>query len=467
VRRIFVFLLGALWTSATSPVLIGSVEIDRRGSDYLVSIDGNPFASYTTSADLHRPYFREIRARDGQLLTRPIAPSGGDHPHHTGVWIAVDDVNDVEFWHLEGRIQNESVEILKPSGSPAVLRVNNRWLGPDDSLILREQTTIQIFDNRLLIYDIRFTAGNKQVTFGDTEEGFFAFRMADSMREEATGNVTNAEGLKTAKGCWGKQSPWVDYYGKVQDKVHRAALFDHPANFRRARYHVRDYGLFTISPFGEGDYTEGLLPAQPVVLATGASLRLRYGLYFHEGDTQAGNVAAVYQQFLDHPEISAAAGPRVREIKLASLADGSEQPAMFYAPASKEPVPLLVTLHTWSGDYRQDDHEACAQWCLEKNWAYIHPNFRGPNRRPEATGSELVVQDIVDAVTYASQHGNIDPTRVYLVGTSGGGYTALLMAGRHPELWAGVSAWVVGGGLCPIFGRRARCRDDVGRQTLV
>jgi len=29
-----------------------------------------------------------------------------------------------------------------------------------------------------------------------------------------------------------------------------------------------------------------------------------------------------------------------------------------------------------------------------------------------------------------------------LVGTSGGGYTAMLMAGRRPELWAGISAWV-------------------------
>jgi len=31
-----------------------------------------------------------------------------------------------------------------------------------------------------------------------------------------------------------------------------------------------------------------------------------------------------------------------------------------------------------------------------------------------------------------------------LIGGYGGGYAALLMAGRHPEIWAGVSAW------CPI-----------------
>jgi len=130
------------------------------------------------------------------------------------------------------------------------------------------------------------------------------------------------------------------------------------------------------------------------------------------------------------------------EIHYASTVDGTSQPAIFYVPESQEQVPLLVTLHTWSGDYRQKLHRACAEWCVKKNWVYIHPNFRGPNRRPEATGSDLVVQDIVDAVSYAKQHARVDPARVYLVGTSGGGYTALLMAGRKPELWAGVSAWV-------------------------
>lgn len=130
------------------------------------------------------------------------------------------------------------------------------------------------------------------------------------------------------------------------------------------------------------------------------------------------------------------------EVSFRSTADGTIQQAIFSAPAGRKLVPLLVTLHTWSGDYRQDLHSECETWCEKKDWAYIHPNFRGPNRRPEATGSELVVQDIVDAVTFAKQHAQVDPARVYLVGTSGGGYTALLMAGRHPEIWAGVSAWV-------------------------
>ena len=57
-------------------------------------------------------------------------------------------------------------------------------------------------------------------------------------------------------------------------------------------------------------------------------------------------------------------------------------------------------------------------------------------------GSELVVQDIVDAVEFMKKHHAVDTDRIYLVGGSGGGYASLLMAGRAADLWAGVSAWV-------------------------
>lgn len=133
---------------------------------------------------------------------------------------------------------------------------------------------------------------------------------------------------------------------------------------------------------------------------------------------------------------------KITKISYISSADNSEQPAMFYAPASPKAVPLIVALHTWSGNYKQRSYKDIEAWCEKNGWAYIHPNFRGPNKRPEATGSDKVIQDIVDAVKYAEKNANIDRSAIYLLGLSGGGYTALLMAGRHPEIWAGVSAWV-------------------------
>jgi hypothetical protein len=140
----------------------------------------------------------------------------------------------------------------------------------------------------------------------------------------------------------------------------------------------------------------------------------------------------------------------VRQIRYVSSADSTLQPALFYVPKlTKKAVPLLVALHTWSGNYTQKMSIPYAEWCIEKGWVFIHPNFRGPNRKPEATGSELVVADIISAVDYAKDNAGVDPNRIYLAGVSGGGYTALLMAGRAPHIWAGVSAWA------PIIDLRA------------
>lgn len=135
--------------------------------------------------------------------------------------------------------------------------------------------------------------------------------------------------------------------------------------------------------------------------------------------------------------------PEIREIHYLSSADNSEQPALFFAPADKGGErPLLVALHTWSGNHLQAGGESVyAKWCIDQGWAFIHPNFRGPNWRPEAMGSDLAVADILSAVEYARNKTSIDGNRIYCVGVSGGGYASLLMAGRTPEIWAGVSAW--------------------------
>ncbi len=131
----------------------------------------------------------------------------------------------------------------------------------------------------------------------------------------------------------------------------------------------------------------------------------------------------------------------LRKIEYPTTADRTQQRALFFDPEPEQPVPLVVALHTWSGDYRQRHYKVIEKWVREKGWILIHPDFRGPARRPEATGSGLVVKDIISAVDYARKTSKVDEKAIFCVGVSGGGYHALVMAGKHPELWAGVSAW--------------------------
>ena len=132
----------------------------------------------------------------------------------------------------------------------------------------------------------------------------------------------------------------------------------------------------------------------------------------------------------------------VQDIRYPSKADNSQQPALFYSPKSQKAAPLLVALHTWSSNYKQGGGEIqYAKWCVQAGWNFIHPNFRGPNWTPPAMGSDLMVGDILSAVDYAKTNANVDSNRIYCIGVSGGGHASMLMAGRAPEVWAGVSAW--------------------------
>lgn len=196
------------------------VAMELKDRKVSVRIGDKPFAVYNlnTGANLPKPYLLPVQAVDGTILTRALE-NPEDHPHHKGVWVAVDKVNGTDFWAEKGKIVTNAVDISVKNSLPT-LRVTNYWQSSEGKPLVREDTWMTFYPNRLVTYDIRFRADFEEVTFGDTKEGLFGFRMVNSLREKETGKVINADGKRGTKECWGQPSAWVDYSGKIKDQTY-------------------------------------------------------------------------------------------------------------------------------------------------------------------------------------------------------------------------------------------------------
>ena len=110
-------------------------------------------------------------------------------------------------------------------------------------------------------------------------------------------------------------------------------------------------------------------------------------------------------------------------VELKSSLDNSLQKAYFFKSKSAAPKPLVVSLHSWSGNYEQKDELAALSKTKDLN--YIHPDFRGVNWTKDACCSDLALADIDDAIDFAIKNSNVDLSRIYVIGSSGGGYATL------------------------------------------
>lgn len=112
----------------------------------------------------------------------------------------------------------------------------------------------------------------------------------------------------------------------------------------------------------------------------------------------------------------------------------------YNASTSSEKMPLIVSIHQWSGDYLV--FNPMSQQAKAKDWNYICPDVRGANNHPKACGSDYLIADIDQTIEWAVEHLPVDTARIYIVGASGGGYNALchFMKSRYPV--KAYSIWV-------------------------
>ncbi len=122
--------------------------------------------------------------------------------------------------------------------------------------------------------------------------------------------------------------------------------------------------------------------------------------------------------------------------------DGASIRAYLTAPPGGAPGPLIVLPH--GGPELRDvmNWDRTVQALATEGWWVLQPNFRGSGGYGLAFASEgwgrwgeRMQEDVEDAVDHAIKTRGLDPGKVGIMGTSYGGYAALMGAVRRPDLY--------------------------------
>ena len=302
------------------------VQITTLTNRLRVEINGELFTEYYFSG-VPRPFCYPLLGPGGLAMTRnyPMqSPEGEehDHPHHRSLWFGHGLVNEQNFWTEQGdfgRQVHQRFTAIEPGTDCGVIKSTNQWIAADGKVICTDDRVLRFYarpdSERVLDFEITLHAGTKPLALGDTKEGMFAMRIAESMRlikpvvkgakkgEPGDGHIVNSAGDRDA-AAWGKRAAWVDYVGPVGGKTVGVAIFDHPGNPHHPPWwHARDYGLLAANPVGQHDFEKlADTEAGTLVIPAGGHATFRYRIYLHEGDAIQAKVAARFRDYAAPPK---------------------------------------------------------------------------------------------------------------------------------------------------------------------
>ena len=139
--------------------------------------------------------------------------------------------------------------------------------------------------------------------------------------------------------------------------------------------------------------------------------------------------------------------PRSQVVRYLS-SDGIEHESYLHLPSNKNnKIPAIIMVHGGPWDRFNNELNPEAAYLAMSGFAVMRVNFRGSTgfgRNYLLAGinqiSEIMLDDIADASKWLIQNHNIDPARVFIMGSSYGGYAALMSTVRHPDLYAAAAA---------------------------
>jgi Methane oxygenase PmoA len=295
------------------------IRLDQEQDLVTVTVDGELFTRYHTGAGT-RPCLWPIVGPSGKAMTRAfplqqnVPGESGDHIHHRSLWFAHGSVNKVDFWSEgpeAGKISHQ--EFVKVQSEPtAILETKNTWTDTDGKHVCTDVRVFQFganADRRWIDLDVTILAdGDSPVDFGDTKEGTFGIRVADSIKVDAPGkgHIVNSLEIRDEQ-AWGKKASWVDYYGPIDGETVGIAVLNHPNSFRFPPYwHIRTYGLMASNVFGAHNFENANDRDGAFTLPVGESIAFFYRVILHKGDEQQGRVPEAFAEYVKEEKPSTA-----------------------------------------------------------------------------------------------------------------------------------------------------------------
>lgn len=299
---------------APTPPLGPCVAVTERDGDAEVCVGGAFFTRYVTRGG-PKPYLYPIIGPTGKPVTRDYPMKEDtpgedhDHVHHRSCWFTHDQVNGVNFWaegDQAGRTVHRAFESLE--SGPVVGRIvaTTDWVSADGRKICEDRRDVRVYatdELRLLDFDITWRASEGPLHLGDTKEGVFGFRVAETMKVDRGGHILMSNGQRDGD-AWGKAAEWCDYSGPVDGQTVGISILDHPSNpGHPSHWHVRTYGLFCANIFGLSHFDPGSGQDGSLDVKPGEALRFRYRVLIHQGGPEQASLPDAYAAYANPPEV--------------------------------------------------------------------------------------------------------------------------------------------------------------------
>ncbi|HEY2469528.1 MAG TPA: DUF6807 family protein [Terracidiphilus sp.] len=277
-----------------------------------VRIDGALFTTYHFNDDYVlprvRPFFYPVLAADGTEMTIDHAQHPPLHAYQRSVWIGAGDVNGADHWKFKAKPVPKQRHIRFDWVNRNGFQEELLWEDATGAPMLKETRTVAFLafpdGARQIDFSLRFSPIDKSVTFFNrADHGILSVRP----NPEIAGNPTFTASDHTAD-C-NQHITWCDESGQIGGRTYGIAMFDAPTNPRNPPlWHAgKDQRLatdiFLTHPGARGSDPDRA--TGDFTIRAGESVVFRYGVLFHPGNSNEGNVEEHFQEFeKTHADIS-------------------------------------------------------------------------------------------------------------------------------------------------------------------